>query len=401
MITEKARSPSPQFIRSTQAAISYWHKRTQELDDKAIHQLDADRHNLFQAVQFGLALPQTWHNTAEVVLQLFYLVQRRGYWQEGMVLLEQAVAVCPDEQLSLKFELLSRLGQLQRFSQQLQTAIETHLQAHALAQQIDDREILGISNLNLSEDHLRCRDYAATERYGQTALTALHNLEGADYWEALTLETLGEMARSCGDLATSEAMLSQAVVIKRRQGQPIPLMHVLNKLALTLQTAEKFNEALQCYEEASGLLAATSYELDKIMIQVNLGALYFQLEQWPEAEAALRQVNLTYLVQSNKIYLEAISTQNLGNVLVKQNRLEEAIPYLQRAITLWQTMDDKVEQANSMETLGEALVAQGQVTEAIPLYEEAIALLKRFPDDTRAQKLLVEFELEWQKLISE
>lgn len=391
---------SPQFVRSTQAAIAYWHRRTQEIDDETIQQLDTERQNLFQALQFGLALPQTWHDTAEVALQAFDLVQRRGYWQEGIAVLEQALAVCPDGQLSLRFHLLSRLGQLQRFSQQLQTAIETHLQALTVAQEVGDPQIMGIAYHNLSEDHLRCRDYTATEKYGQAALTALHNLEGAAYWEALTLGTLGEMARFCGDLAASEAMLSQAVAIKRKLGQPIPLIRILNILAITLQTAGKFNEALHCYEEASRLLAATSYELDKIMIQINLGALYFQLKQWPEAEAALRQVNLTYLRQTNKTYYEAATAQNLGNLLLKQGRPRETTPYLQRAIMLWKTIGEEFEQANSLEILGEALVAQGQITDALPLYEEAIVLLKKFPEDARAQKLLAEFELTYRQLVS-
>lgn len=401
MIAEKSPSPSSQFIRSTQAAISYWHKRTQELDDKAIHQLDADRQNLFQAVQFGLALPQTWHNTAEVALQAFDLVQRRGYWQEWIPVLEQAAASCTDDQLPLKFHLLSRLGQLQRFAQQLPVAIKTHQEAKVLAQQLGDKQILGIAYYNLSEDHLRCRDYAATERYGQAALTALHNLEGAEYWEALTLGTLGEMARFCGDLAASEEMLSQAIVIKRRLDQPISLMRNLNNLAITLQTAGKFHEALQCYEDAYELLATTPYEIDKITIQINLGSLHFQLDQLAKAETTLRQVNLAYLHESNKIYLEAAARQSLGNVILKQGRPEQSIPYLKRAVTLWQTMGEELEQANSMETLAEAFVAQGQVTKAISLYEESIVLLKKFPDDARAQKLLSEFELEYQQLANE
>ncbi len=391
-------SPSPQFIQSAQAALNYWHKRSQKVDDNAICQLDAERQNLFQAVQMGLELPQTWQSAARIALQAFGLVERRGYWEEWMPILEQAAALCSDDHLYLKFELLSKLGQLQRFTQQLPMAIETHQKAVSLARQLGNKQDLAIACYNLSEDYLRCRNYAATERYGRAALTELSNLEGAEYWESLTLGTLGEMARFRGDLVASEKMLSQAVMIKRKLGQPIPLMRTLNKFAITLQTAEKFNKALQCYEEADRLLAETSYELGKAMVQINLGALYSRLEQWANAETALKRVNLDYLSQSNKIYYEAAVTQSLGKVLIKQDRPEKATSYLQRAVTLWQAIGEELELANSMGALGEALIAQGHITEAIPFYEKAIVLLEEFPDDARAQDLLAEFKLGWKQL---
>ncbi len=401
MTNYTAPTPSPQFIHSTKAAIAYWHRRTQAIDDNAISQLDFERQNLFQAVQFGLALPQTLQEAAIVALQAFNLVERRGYWEEWIPVLEQAATFCTDKQLHLKFELLSRLGQLQRFSQQLSTAIETHREAENLAQQLGHKQSLAIAYCNLSEDYLRCHDYATTERYGQAALAALNNLEGMKHWEAITLNTLGEVARVRDNLAMSEEMLSKGVAIRRKLAQPIFLMRALNNLAVTLQTAQKFNSALQSYEEASELLAATSYELDKAVVQINLGALYSRLEQWDKAETILRQVNLTHLRQSNTKYHEAATMQGLGNVLVKQHQPDEAIPYLQHAITLWQTIGEGLEQANSMETLGEAHAAQGQVAEAIPLYQEAIALLKKFPGNARAQKLMAEFKLDLQRLVEE
>jgi tetratricopeptide (TPR) repeat protein len=398
MTNYKPPTPSPQFVQSTEAAVAYWRKRTQKMDESTIHWLDTERQNLFQAVVFGLALPQTWRSTADVALQAFDLVERRGYWEEWIPVLEQAVTACTGEHRLLKIKLLSRLGQLQRFAQQLPAAVKTHREAETLAQQLGDKQALAIAHYNLSEDCLRLRDYAATERYGRAALKELDNLEGVEYWEALVLGTLGEMARFRGDLIASEEMLLQAVTIRRQLGQPIPLMRALNNLAITLQTAGKIDEALQSYEEASKSLSVTSYELGKAMVQINLGALYAQLEKWTKAEAALRQVSLAYLSQSNKTYFEAAVMQSLGNVLLKQDRPEEAISYLQRAVTLWQTIDEELEQANSMETLGEAFVPLGRITEALSLYKEAIALLKKFPDDVRAQNLLAEFELGWQQL---
>ncbi len=82
MSEQKPPSPSPQFIRSTKAAVAYWRRRTQITADDTMRQLNRERQNLFQAVQFGLELPQTQHDAATVAWQVFDLVERQGYWQE-------------------------------------------------------------------------------------------------------------------------------------------------------------------------------------------------------------------------------------------------------------------------------------------------------------------------------
>lgn len=399
MMAYQSQDVSPHFIQSTQAAILYWQQRMHEIDDENIHQLDRERTNILEAVKFGLNLSQTWYNTANIALKMFHMVERQGYWQEWIPVLEQAILSCSDSHIPLKIKLLSRLGQLLRFTHQLQAAIEVHQKAEVLAQQLGDNQALAVVYSDLSEDYLRCRNYATTEKYGYLALAELNRLEGVGYWRALTLGTLGEMALFCGDLAMSEKMLVEAVIIRRKLEQSIPLLRTLNKLAITLQTAGKFGAALQCYTEASQLLAATPYKLDKVMVQVNLGALYSHLEQWVNAEASLRQVDLVYLRETKKIYHEAATTQSLGNVILKQGRLEEATLYLQRSVTLWQAIGDRVEQANSLETLGEAFVGQGRISEALPLYKKAIALLQEFPDDARARRLMAEFKLDWQRLV--
>ena len=61
--------PIPAFVQSVSAGLVYWQSRTRKLDDAQIGRLEGERQNLYRAVQFGLALPETWQETAEVALQ--------------------------------------------------------------------------------------------------------------------------------------------------------------------------------------------------------------------------------------------------------------------------------------------------------------------------------------------
>lgn len=56
--------PSPQFVDSVEAGLDYWRRATHGLEDEAISGLVRERRNLYRAVLFGLALPQTFGLTA-------------------------------------------------------------------------------------------------------------------------------------------------------------------------------------------------------------------------------------------------------------------------------------------------------------------------------------------------
>ena len=390
---------SPRFIKSIAANIAYWTTQSQELQDETLAVLDAERENIFHAVQFGLRLPQTRAATAELALQAFLLIERRGYWREWIPILEQLLATLNDHNLPLKFRLLKELGQLQRFERQLQAAVESHQAALAIAQQLNDKKMVAQARFNLSEDHRQKRQYREAKQYGLKALESFTTQENKR-WMAITLNTLGLIAQSEGHFVLSEERLLKAVTLWREVLEPTELARSLNNLALTLQKQGKFTSALACYHEAATQLAQTVSELDKVKVQISLGTLYFDLEQWSKAESAFKEANSPYLLNSAHFYDRALIAQNLGNVLLKQKRFSEAEDYLRNAIHLWRQKDDHLMLANSLGTLGQVLARQGK--KARHFLDEAISLLASYTaSDQSARKLLAEFEAERLALLDE
>jgi len=387
-----AESPSPHFVKAIHASLSYWQERTNQLDDRAIGKVDAERQNLYRAVQFGLVLPQTWQATAIVILQSFDLVERRGYWQEWLTTVERALNICPQDERQLRFKLLIRLGQLQRFTRQLAQAIETHYAAEAVAQQLGDAQALAEAHFNLSECYWYSRDYEKADHYGLSALEQFEQLNVDLKWCAATLNTLGMVAWWRGDLPLAEQRLSKAVDYWRIIAQPTQLARVLNNLAGTLRSAKKYELALQYLDEAGQKLASTTSELDKTMVNITRGGLYYDLQQWAKAEAAFRQADSLYLARSGHIFYQALVAQGLGNTLLKQGRLVEAEEYLHQGLALWRQASDNLMLANTLGTLAETLAAQGRSVEAIALYDEALTHLAQHPGDAWARKLHSEFQ---------
>lgn len=398
MVEGIRQSPSPEFIQSIQAGISYWQELTYRLSPETMVALDRQRQNLYRLVQFGLKRPETQVGAATIALQAFDLVEQRGYWLDWAPIMQQAITGCKDERPHLKFKLLNRLGQLHRLNRQLDSSVKTHQAAEAIAQQLNDKQLLAEAHYNLSETYLRQHEYDEAERYGLAALSTFSNLKGVNQWLSAVLNTLGEISRFRGDLAVSETRLARAVDLARVSNQSTYLVRFLNNLFLTLQAAERYDEALACLTEAAVSLGPAANDFDYVMIQINLGLLHFKQQQWHEAEAAFRQANSPYLQRSGHIYYQALIANNLGNTLLKQHRFNEAESYLRRAMRLWKQANDDLELANTVGTLAEVLTAQSQFDEAIILYTEAIALLKQFPDNAWAQQLLNRFTAQSQKL---
>lgn len=382
---------NPRFIKSVAANIAYWTTQSQDLQDETLPTLDLERENLFRAVEFGLRLPQTRAATGELALQSFLLIERRGYWREWNPLLQRLIATERNNH-PRKNKLLMQLGQLQRLDRQLPAAVESHLMALNVAQKLADQQLVTRTWLNLSEDYRQLRQYREAEAYGIKALESFRASQAGARWRAATFNTLGLIAQSRGDLLLSEQRLRRAVDFWRQVNEPTELARSLTNLAQTLQGRRKFDQALESYREGATVVAQTTSELDKSLIQMSLGTLLFELEQWPEAETAFREANSDYLQHSAQHYYRAFIAQNLGNVLFTQQRFKEAEDHLRHGMKLWQQVDDKLMLANTVGTLAETFAAQALVKEARALFGQALTLLAPYYDDGLAKQLREEFE---------
>jgi len=394
-----ATEPTPQFITAIAAAVAYWRQRTEELDDAAIARLDEERQNLYRAVEFGLKRPETWEAAAEVALQAFDLVERRGYWREWLPMLEAAIAECGKAQPGLKCRLLNRLGFFYRQERQLDAAVAMHQGAEALARVSGNKQGLAEALYYLGGDYVEKRDHAQAERYALAALTIFDELENVGRWLAWSYKLLGVIAQSHGEDGTAAVYLREAVARWRTLNQPLPLARTLNDLANVLWPAGKVDEAVACLAEAADVLAPTTYELDKTLTELSLGTLYYHQQQLDQAEAAFRRADSSYLRQSGHVIYQAHVANNLGNVLLKRGHPLKAEHYLRRALELWQQADDDLLRANTLGTLGQALAAQGQTAAALDLYNQGLEQLRRFPNNAWARRLLMNFTLERHELM--
>jgi tetratricopeptide (TPR) repeat protein len=395
LIVTSLAMPSTEFTDSILAGLEYWQVRTRDMDDRVIAQIDGQRQNLFRAVRFGLILQSAWPVAAKVALQTVPLINRRLYRAEWIPVLQQLLVRCPAENISSKFDLLIQLGRMQRLERRFADASYALGQAEALAQEWGDAGATARAYYNLGRLCLDRRQYQESEHYSKAALEILADLQDADpTLLAWTLDTLGRINRARGDYALAAEFLTRRLDAEQAVGDPTGMARALNELANNQRVSGDLDDAIESLQEAERLLAPTSNELDKTLIRLNLGATYFDRDEWALAEQALRQAYSPYLRQSGNLLRQATVTVSLGNVLLKQGRLVEAESYLRLSTDLWGQVDDDMNLANAIGSLGEVLAQKGETSEAIQLFDEALAILSKYPDHPWAVGSLKIFEAE-------
>ena len=396
---------SPTFLKIIKANIKLWLRRTEQLADADLENLHHKYLHLERAVKLALALPELRNEeTAVLTKQSYLLVERYGHWDSWLPIINRVINECVEDNPSLLFDLLIQKGVFLRLHRQLDHAILVHQDAKVIAQQLDNQICLAEVHIKLSVDYRLIRNYDLAQEYGLLALNLAQKMNGLPEILATILNTLGLIVLDIGkstDLIIAEKRFKESAAIYRKiKSSPTLIARTMINLAVTLQEQNKIEEAIETYLEAEQLLNDSTSGLDQFKLYNSRGTLYFKLAQWKNAEASFRKANSKQLVNSGDIFTRASLNHNLGNVLLKQGRVEEAETFLREGAKLWKQVNDPVWFANALGALGEVLGLQKQFEKAIHYYERAIVKLKSVSSSNEtSSRLIGEFDREKAELI--
>lgn len=371
------------------------------IDDPALRELIPEGQNIYRAVEFGLALPETWRAAADLALELNYFIEHGGKWRPWQLLLQRALARCGDEDAQLKLRLLDQSGQHFRRDRDWESSLAAHQEEELLARELGEKDRLAQAHLNIGIVQWRQRKYEKAAEYSQQALSGFQEVGATERQMGGVLTNLGLIDYGRGHYAEAIAAHSQAVAHFRNSDFRVLLARSLVNLALAQEAGGEIDAATTNYREARSILEDTDYEMDKTRIELSLGALYFNTNRHAEAEEAFLRAYSPYLKRSGLIYFQGLATNNLGNVYFEQGRIEEAEAILRESLALWIRTDAHLQAANTTGTLAKVLAAKGQTSEAMSCFDQAVAGAEAYTDDDWAKQILQEFREERAKLISQ
>jgi tetratricopeptide (TPR) repeat protein len=231
------------------------------------------------------------------------------------------------------------------------------------------------------------RQHTEAERHGQAALAEFTELGVEEAKLAATTCMLGLVAQGRGDLVTAKIRLQRSVDHYDLTNRIVDQARTRMNLAIVLEAAGEAPKALPLYQRARDLLEKSNSELDKTMVELALGTLYFNQGDLAAAEEAYLRADSTYLRQSGNAYYQAMAANNLGNVYLARGQLNKAEQLLRKSTTLWRRAEAHLNLANTLADLASTVAAQGDLLGANALYRQALAIVNDYPDDAWAATL--------------
>ena len=183
----------------------------------------------------------------------------------------------------------------------------------------------------------------------EDAKALYHQILAQDPKNPSALHFLGMLAWNAGDHETAFGMLSEAVNF----GAPQDYIYL--NFAQILRSMNRPQDAIQVI----GILLAQAP--DNEVACVRQAALQLQI-----GDANGAQINLNRVIRNNAQNPEALGL--MGQALTAQNRLDEALPYMERAAAL------EPENINILSQLGTLLKEVDRLEDAEKIYRKALAL---------------------------
>jgi tetratricopeptide (TPR) repeat protein len=377
------------FVEIGVRNVGHWLERSGESVNGNVEALAQHGEHLRTAVEFGFDYPPAHEDGARLALQLFTLVELRGWQREWIGLFDRALQRTADP--ALQFRLLIRLGQLHRTQREMARAQMCLELAQASAELQNDPHFVAVALFNLATFHFHNNEYNSAETLGQEALCCFDALDAEPRWHAATLHTLGHICSARGEYDRSLTYLRRSVAYWRQTVRTNDLARTLNTLANSLLTLQQYEDALLCYDEALAHVQATGNTLDRLYVQNSRATLFYNTGDLQAATDVFLEVQIVAARQPGFEAQEALALTNLGNVLLAQGRLDTALEKCEISVRLSRNLNDTFPLAHALSIRGEVYLEQGRYRLAWLDLNESAELMATLNDNAKAQAWRLDF----------
>jgi tetratricopeptide (TPR) repeat protein len=376
------------FARRVRANAVHWLSVVRAIEDREYRSLDAEWHNLLQAIELGLEREEALPETAELWLALTGFVESRGYfgaWQSITKRVADSLGVLP---VALACRIANEAGFILERMRDPVRALALHETALAAAKAAGDAFEEGLGILGLGSARARLRDFDQAEAHVQEALRILDKLDAGRLRYTSGVELLGIIAADLGEYDRAARYFRQSAEGYMAGGHHRKAANSLHLLARAQDLAGDYHEAIETLGEAQTLLKPGIDITVRSDIYTAMGTAYYHLEDYSRAKEAFLSIDQQYLEKNGLLDNLMHVTNNLGNVAFKVKELEPAREYLTYSINLARTLGNRLSLGNTLGVLAEVLLQLGERVAARCAVDEAIEALRDFPENPWARKRL-------------
>jgi predicted ATPase len=189
---------------------------------------------------------------------------------------------------------------------------------------------------------------------------------------ALALNGAGWLASDQADFARAEALLGEALELRRAIGDRRGQAQTLNNLANLAFARNDLDAARALYEESLALDRLNGFTYGVAVVLANLG-LVAQKQGDYERARPLMEESLTLRRQIGDAYGISAASQFIGELERAVGRLPEAAGYFRQALALRRELGNRVDTPETLEALAMLATQLGDYRRAVRLFAAATA----------------------------
>jgi DNA-binding SARP family transcriptional activator/tetratricopeptide (TPR) repeat protein len=223
-----------------------------------------------------------------------------------------------------------------------------------------------------------CRPWADWVTTAQTALTAAQRA-GDPRGEAWLLNQLGHPYAVLGRFDEALDCLQRALRIRRETGDLRAEGSTLNNIGMIYGELGRFEDSIRYFQNALDLAVETGDQRIESIALLNLGETHQNLAQHDEA-ATFYQQALRIARDNDDPMVQGIALTSLGETFVALRRPAAGRDHLTAAITAWQRVGDRKNEAETQVKLGDLLSGTGEDQAAHEHWRAAQAIFEELGD---------------------
>nr|WP_298994317.1 histidine kinase [uncultured Allomuricauda sp.] len=273
-------------------------------------------------------------------------------------------------------ESLTALGEIYSYHQQYDLAIANFKDALSAKK-------TSKTTLLLAKAYLDNKEFGKVEAE-LTPLIKTKNLTASQRVELY--ETLGDAFNGLSDFAKAEDFYREGLKIAEKNQLSSKIIDLNSKIGDSFANQDKVLEAEGFYTNSLNLSRSSAPE--RVVKENEKVADFYNDKNRFDEEIQLRKQSLDELEQlpkeANKGLIsdtgrDSITAQRInykiGNAYIAQNKLDEAIPYLQKSIVEADTENDLVVKKDATRKLSEVYRYKGDFTKALESYQDYVAVV--------------------------
>ena len=309
--------------------------------------LDAELGNIRAVMAWTLsAQPAT---AMRIATLLGHYWEVRGYWDEGIGAMAEALRRAPDAPLEHRARAAQQAGWLQHVRGDHDPAQGLTERALGLFREMGDAE--GVQMALYSLGRIACYRRKGDEAHAYFEESAAIARDRGDLpGVARALHELGDIAAGRGDFATARALLGESLALSRQCAGKRCVAHELEALAGIEERQGDPESALRLHREALGLFREVGDTYNAAATMRRLGASALRRGHLDESRALLEQA-VAGLRDINAARHLAGALRDLSAVDVAQGDLTAAERRLVEALALYESLGDARQVAQTREAL--------------------------------------------------